>query len=103
MKNTTDAASPIDIPVMPCHCLRCDTEVWEAIPHKTRWQLLPPDVTQMYVCAVCGCKRCPHSDDHRNACTDSNEPGQPGSRYPARHNAQVTGAAPTNGERSDDL
>lgn len=89
MENTTDAASPIDIPVMPCHCLRCDTEAWEAIPNKTRMQqLLTPNATRMYVCAVCGCKRCPHSDDHRNACTDSNESGQPGSRYPARHNAR---------------
>ena len=35
----------------------------------------------MFVCAICGNKRCHHSDDHRNACTGSNDPGQPGSRY----------------------
>lgn len=29
----------------------------------------------------CGNKRCPHSSDHRNACTNSNDPGQPGSIY----------------------
>ena len=28
------------------------------------------------VCPECGNKRCPHANDHRNACTGSNEPGQ---------------------------
>lgn len=35
------------------------------------------------VCPECGKKRCPHANDHRNACTGSNEPGQEGSAYPA--------------------
>jgi hypothetical protein len=35
----------------------------------------------MVVCSTCGNKRCPHANDHRNACTNSNEPGQPGSAY----------------------
>ncbi|MDH0438107.1 hypothetical protein [Enterobacter cloacae] len=35
------------------------------------------------VCPDCGNKRCPHANDHRNACTGSNEPGQEGSSYPA--------------------
>ncbi|MFB5939849.1 hypothetical protein ACE6HT_13045 [Citrobacter freundii] len=35
------------------------------------------------VCPDCGNKRCPHANDHRNACTGSNEPGQIGSAYPA--------------------
>lgn len=35
------------------------------------------------VCPQCGNKRCPHANDHRNACTGSNEPGQEGSAYPA--------------------
>ncbi|WP_370905973.1 hypothetical protein [Citrobacter koseri] len=35
------------------------------------------------VCPECGNKRCPHANDHRNACTGSNEPGQIGSAYPA--------------------
>ena len=38
-------------------------------------------MTTMIVCAECGNKRCPHGTDHRNACTASNEPEQPGSRY----------------------
>ena len=35
------------------------------------------------VCPECGNKRCPHANDHNNACTGSNEPGQDGSAYPA--------------------
>lgn len=31
----------------------------------------------------CGNKRCPRANDHRNACTGSNEPGQIGSAYQA--------------------
>ena len=63
-----------------CHCLNCDTETWLLIPEETRSRF-PPNLTQMYLCAICGHKRCPHSDDHRNACTFSNAPGQIGSRY----------------------
>lgn len=36
---------------------------------------------RMVVCPDCGNKRCPHATDHRNACTNSNEPGQPGSSF----------------------
>lgn len=35
----------------------------------------------MVVCKTCGNKRCPKAADHNNACTGSNEPGQPGSDY----------------------
>lgn len=34
------------------------------------------------VCPECGNKRCPKANNHRNACTGSNEPGQEGSAYP---------------------
>lgn len=34
------------------------------------------------VCPDCGNKRCPRANDHRNACTGSNEPGQEGSARP---------------------
>lgn len=33
------------------------------------------------VCPICGNKRCPKANDHNKACTNSNEPGQPGSAY----------------------
>ena len=39
--------------------------------------------SRFVVCPECGNKRCPHANDHRNACTGSNEPGQEGSAYPA--------------------
>ena len=42
-----------------------------------------------YVCPECGNKRCPHANDHRNACTGSNEPGQEGSAYPAAPQQEV--------------
>ncbi len=35
----------------------------------------------MVVCSECGNKRCPKATDPKLACTHSNEPGQPGSRY----------------------
>lgn len=38
---------------------------------------------RMVLCPECGNKRCPKANDHRNACTDSNDPGQTGSAYPA--------------------
>jgi hypothetical protein len=44
-------------------------------------QALPYVVSYMIVCPDCGNKRCPHATDHSQACTNSNEPGQPGSRY----------------------
>ena len=38
---------------------------------------------RMVLCPTCGNKRCPRGNDHRHDCTGSNEPGQPGSSYPA--------------------
>lgn len=45
--------------------------------------MAPPENMRMVLCPDCGNKRCPKADDHRNACTNSNEPRQPGSAYPA--------------------
>lgn len=56
-----------------CHCERCAREKAEAAG--VFWQRL------MYLCRICGNKRCPHATDHRLACTGSNAPGQPGSSY----------------------
>ena len=41
------------------------------------------------VCHDCGNKRCPHANDHRHACTGSNEPGQEGSAYQAAPQQEV--------------
>lgn len=38
--------------------------------------------THMYVCHLCGNKRCPATNDCANKCTRSNATGQPGSYYP---------------------
>jgi hypothetical protein len=35
----------------------------------------------MVVCQICGNKRCPHGNDHHNACTNSNAVGQKGSDW----------------------
>jgi hypothetical protein len=43
----------------------------------------PQDIMRqrMILCSICGNKRCPHATNHQNACTGSNELGQPGSSY----------------------
>lgn len=38
-------------------------------------------MTVMITCPECGNKRCPKATHHMHACTNSNAPGQPGSRY----------------------
>ena len=81
----------------PCGCHTClaeDREVlagWvstiDLIKHDKDWHEFTTGwsgglgFTGMVVCATCGNKRCPHANDHRNECTGSNEPGQPGSAY----------------------
>lgn len=60
-----------------CYCYNCNL-------HKRTEYGLPVVVTRMIVCPECGNKRCPKSTDHRNPCTNSNEPNQPssyGNRY----------------------
>lgn len=47
-----------------CACRACNPHAW--------W---------MVVCSTCGNKRCPHASHHDHACTNSNEPGQPGSGF----------------------
>ncbi len=41
----------------------------------------PLTLSRMILCPTCGNKRCPRATNHNNPCTNSNEPGQPGSRY----------------------
>ena len=57
-----------------CWCYRCDTEARARSGDIFNYM-------RMNICPDCGNKRCPKATDHRNACTDSNESGQPGSRY----------------------
>lgn len=46
-------------------------------------QSCTPDYAFFRVCGECGNKRCPKATHHDNPCGHSNEPGQPGSSYPA--------------------
>jgi hypothetical protein len=56
-------------------CGRCDNERRAKLPFPERL------CTRMIVCPECGNKRCPKASWHGNACTGSNEYGQPGSVY----------------------
>lgn len=69
--------------IVHADCWRCATELADAA------EAAGADVIStalhlfgvMYLCPTCGNKRCPKATDHRLDCTDSNEPGQVGSRY----------------------
>lgn len=77
MSASADVRPETSVP--PCGCLRCLSAKGEFI--EFGGVRLNVASTRMVVCVTCGNKRCPHSDDHDNPCTGSNEPGQPGSRY----------------------
>ncbi len=73
--NTDDTGHPpLDAPKPGCGCYACGVPAWELAPGFFMR-------TTMNLCARCGNKRCPGAADHRNECTGSNEPGQPGSLY----------------------
>lgn len=59
-----------------CWCSTCEDAVLAGLPFFE--QVLK---RRFIVCPICGNKRCPRATDHALACTNSNEPGQPGSRY----------------------
>ena len=42
---------------------------------------ISPTSYTFIVCPICCNKRCPRATDHNLACTNSNDAGQPGSRY----------------------
>lgn len=58
-----------------CECHRCIEE------KGLRVGGVPLSSAKMILCPTCGNKRCPKANDHRNECSGSNEPGQPGSAY----------------------
>jgi hypothetical protein len=56
-----------------CYCYTCNKDrIENGVPYV---------MTRMIVCPECGNKRCPNATDHIYKCTNSNEPGQRGSRY----------------------
>jgi len=67
--------------VQLCECRACLAE--ELASHHDRFERAKAIAARgMILCSICGNKRCPHANDHRHACTGSNEAGQPGSAYP---------------------
>lgn len=59
---------PVSERLPDCWCLTCRPVVLNDM--------------RFVLCPDCGNKRCPRANDHRNACTGSNEPGQEGGAYP---------------------
>jgi hypothetical protein len=85
--NLTRAFKRADRPVKEvldapyCGCTKCLDASGKTV--EVFGMQIPVSGMMMVLCATCGNKRCPHAADHELACTDSNEPGQPGSNYPA--------------------
>lgn len=95
------ALSPIDHGYLPdCECSGCIATARicaelavssQAVPDCWCHTCRPVTMNDMrfVVCPDCGNKRCPRANDHRNACTGSNELGQEGSVYPAAPQQEV--------------
>jgi len=64
---TTEDIKINEAPKMSCWCGTC--------------RPLTMNDMRFIVCPDCGNKRCPKANDHNNACTNSNLPGQAGSAY----------------------
>ncbi len=58
-----------------CWCYNCLDNLLDPVT------MLPVTMSRFIVCPDCGNKRCPKATDHNLVCTNSNEPGQQGSRY----------------------
>lgn len=58
-----------------CGCYKCQDQIIDPVT------MLPVTMSKFIVCPECGNKRCPRGTDHTLVCTNSNEPGQAGSRY----------------------
>lgn len=71
LKHTMIAMATAALGFRPVCCHACNN----AGPRDEHWN-------GMIICPTCGNKRCPHANNHENACTRSNEPGQAGSAYP---------------------
>ena len=65
----------LDVEKSKCYCYNCNKNYTEP------GQIVPYVMTRMILCPSCGNKRCPHATNHNLECTNSNDPGQQGSRY----------------------
>lgn len=69
------ATSGSVVPGRAC-CFTCEQEHIDSLPPEQRlWAF------RTFAPCPCGNKRCPRSNHHDNACTGSNESGQPGSAW----------------------
>ena len=68
-------------PIIRAPVRKCGT-CWTCLDGR-RDEVTGREIRTMYMilCETCGNKRCPHATDCALRCTDSNESGQPGSRY----------------------
>lgn len=74
----TNEATPREVGLSEGLGAASEARCWcHACTRDTAW----PFALKMIVCPDCGNKRCPKANDHRNACTDSNDAGQLGSAY----------------------
>lgn len=64
-----------------CWCYECIKKEMAHVDSALSFQGIPMYMTKMILCPICGNKRCPHATDHNLECTNSNAPGQKGSRY----------------------
>ena len=68
-----------------CGCGQCSRDIQriiDTIPGLDFSARMNGPLNRMILCPECGNKRCPRANHHDNLCTNSNEPGQPGSDYP---------------------
>lgn len=75
-----DGSNLLDAQVIKENADDCNN-CYECLKDKKEGNGLPTVVTRMILCPTCGNKRCPKATDHNLDCTNSNESGQPGSRY----------------------
>lgn len=71
---------------LDCWCWKCadrklDEENKQNLSEEEKMKRFFRRNSFMRLCPECGNKRCPKASDHELACTNSNEPGQPGSVY----------------------
>lgn len=69
------AAEAFGLEHLDCGCWTCVSEEVSSREGAARFSM------PFIVCDLCGNKRCPRATHHDNACTQSNDPEQPGSRY----------------------
>jgi len=65
---------------LDCYCWECrkDNVVFKLDDGHLKFYITEA-MNRVFLCPICGHKRCPHATSHKETCTGSNEPGQLGS------------------------